>query len=57
MSWPPDHTGWRLLCQTNPLNVGINSTWTTVANSTTTNLMVLPVDPVNPTVFYKLVYP
>ena len=60
LSWPSDHTGWRLLVQTNNLGGGISvntNDWTTVANSQQTNQVVLPVNPTLPAAFYRLVYP
>ena len=30
LTWPTDHTGWRLQSQTNSLNVGINTNWVEV---------------------------
>jgi hypothetical protein len=60
LSWLADHTGWRLLVQTNNLAVGISSNtndWTTVAGSSTTNQMSITIDPTKPTEFYRLVYP
>lgn len=56
-SWPGDHTGWRLEGQTNSVNVGLRDNWVTVAGSGTTNRVVVPVNPANGTVFYRLVYP
>jgi fibronectin-binding autotransporter adhesin len=57
LSWPLDHTGWTLQAQTNALNVGLTSTWATVGGSTTTNQVIVPVNPANPTVFYRLALP
>jgi hypothetical protein len=57
LSWPQDHTGWRLLSQTNTLSVGINTNWVTVAGSTATNQVVIPINITNGSVFYRLVYP
>ena len=59
-SWPADHTGWRLLVQTNHLANGLSSDtndWGTVANSQQTNQMVVPTSPSQPVEFYRLVYP
>jgi hypothetical protein len=53
LSWPTDHTGYRLETQTNSL--GTN--WFTVAGSTATNAMILPVTKTNSSVFFRLVYP
>jgi autotransporter-associated beta strand protein len=60
LDWPATHTGWRLLMQTNNLASGISSNtndWGAVANSQQTNQMILPVNPSQPAVFYRLVYP
>ena len=60
LQWPADHTGWRLLAQTNNLLSGISSNtndWTTVSGSAATNQVSIPVDPAKPTEFYRLVYP
>jgi autotransporter-associated beta strand protein len=60
LSWPADHTGWRLIMQTNSLSVGLNSNtndWTTVPGSTGFNATNLTINPAVPTVFYRLVYP
>jgi autotransporter-associated beta strand protein len=57
LSWPTDHTGWRLLAQTNSRNLGNPSTWFTWPGSATTNFMAVPVNTTNPSVFFRLVYP
>ena len=60
LSWPSDHTGWRLLLQTNHLAQGISTNtndWTTVSGSAGTNQVNLTIDPTKPTEFYRLVYP
>lgn len=60
LSWPADHTGWRLLVQTNHLSLGISANtndWATVASSQTTNEVTLPLDMTIPSEFYRLVYP
>jgi hypothetical protein len=51
LSWPV--AGGRLQVQTNSLS----STWLDVPNSTTTNRIVVPVDPTNASVFYRLAVP
>ena len=56
LSWPTDHTGYTLQAQTNSLSVGINTNWVDVPASTTTNQVVFPVNPANPSVFYRLYY-
>jgi autotransporter-associated beta strand protein len=57
LSWPSDHTGWSLQTQTNVLGVGLNTNWVTVAGSTTTNAVSIPISPANPAVFFRLQYP
>jgi len=58
--WPADHTGWRLLVQTNNLAAGVSpntNDWTTVAGSAATNQVSIPINPANRNEFYRLVYP
>jgi autotransporter-associated beta strand protein len=60
LAWPADHTGWRLLTQTNNLANGISvniNDWSTVPGSQQTNQVLLPIDPALPAEFYRLVYP
>jgi fibronectin-binding autotransporter adhesin len=58
LSWPSDHTGWRLLEQTNPVTVGlINNTnnWFEITNAASTNQISVPVT--NGTSFFRMIYP
>lgn len=57
LSWPEDHTGWRLEAQTNQLTVGVGTNWFTIPSSNTTNLMQFPIVPAHGSVFYRLAYP
>jgi fibronectin-binding autotransporter adhesin len=57
LSWPADRTGWTLQAQTNSLAVGLANNWANVAGSTTTNQVIVPINPANPTVFYRLTLP
>jgi hypothetical protein len=57
LSWPADHAGWRLVCQTNDLSTGLANTWITVPGSTSTTSLPIQIDSANPTVFYQLVFP
>jgi autotransporter-associated beta strand protein len=59
LSWPSDHTGWRLTIQTNALTIGLRqtNTWYTVPGSTTTNAITVPIDKNQPTIIYRLTYP
>jgi hypothetical protein len=55
LNWPADHTGWRLMMNTNSL---ANPTgWATVSGSMTTNQMWLPIDMTQSNVFFRLIYP
>jgi fibronectin-binding autotransporter adhesin len=59
-SWPADHLGWRLLVQTNHLNLGISTNlgdWGTVPGSTTNTSETIPIDSKKPSEFYRLTYP
>ena len=57
LSWPADHTGWRLQVQTNALDTGLSTNWTDVAGSTIVNSMSFPIDTKSPAVFYQMTYP
>ena len=60
LNWPSDHTGWRLLIQTNNLQNGVSSNtndWATVANSSNTNQVFVPIVITNGSEFYRMVYP
>jgi autotransporter-associated beta strand protein len=54
LSWPSDHTGWRLQVQTNGLDLG---NWQPWPGSMNTNSVFVPIDPLNPSVFFRLIYP
>ena len=56
ISWPADHTGWRLEAQTNALNIGLSTNWFPVPDSTSTNRVVLSIDPATGTVYYRLAH-
>lgn len=57
LSWPFDHTGWRLQMQTNVLNQGLGTNWITVAGSTNANQISVPLKADSGSVFFRLVYP
>ena len=57
LSWPADHIGWLLQAQTNTVKVGISTNWFTVTGSGSTNKVVIPINLVNGTVFYRLMFP
>jgi hypothetical protein len=57
LSWPADHTGWRLQSQTNMFGLGLGTNWTTVANSTNVNQVNSAVNTSNGSVFFRMIYP
>jgi hypothetical protein len=60
LSWPPDHTGWRLLVQTNPPGAGLNTntnSWFLVPGSTSVNSESIPINHSAGSVFYRMAYP
>jgi fibronectin-binding autotransporter adhesin len=57
LQWPDTHKGWTLQGQTNALNVGLSGTWFNVTGSELTNQVFIPINPANPTVFYRLHLP
>ena len=54
LTWPLSHLGWTLQAQTNSSAAGLGTNWMDVANSATTNSVVIPMDPGNASVFYRL---
>ena len=57
LSWPADHTGWRLQVQTNSLSGGLGNTWTDVPGTASANTYNATINPANGSVFYRMVYP
>jgi hypothetical protein len=60
LTWGPDCLGYRLLVQTNNLNLGVSGNsndWATVTGSTATNTMAIPIVSTNLNEYYRLVYP
>ncbi len=57
LTWPSDHTGWRLQVQTNTLAAGLGTNWVTVPGSTNVNTVTAPIVQANGSVFYRMVYP
>jgi hypothetical protein len=54
LTWPPDHTGWRLQEQINSL---IGTNWVDIAGATNVNSLNLPITTTNRSAFFRLVYP
>ncbi|HEV2692008.1 MAG TPA: autotransporter-associated beta strand repeat-containing protein, partial [Verrucomicrobiae bacterium] len=57
LTWPADHTGYRLQVQTNSLANGLRTNWVDVAGSTSVNTTNFTINPTIGTVFYRLIYP
>jgi len=57
LSWPADRKGWRLQVQTNSLNSGLGTIWYDWPNSTNLTSVSMPLNPANPSVFLRMVYP
>jgi fibronectin-binding autotransporter adhesin len=57
LTWPLDHTGYRLQSQTNSLAVGLKTNWVDVTGANLTNQVVIPVNATSGSVFYRLIYP
>jgi autotransporter-associated beta strand protein len=53
LAWPADHLGWRLQAQTN----GLGTNWFDVAGANLTNSVIVPINPANGSVFFRLVSP
>ena len=54
LSWPADHTGWRLQTQTATL---VPEGWSDVAGSRQTNFCTVPMNQTGPSVFFRLAWP
>ena len=57
LSWPVDHTGYRLQAQTNSLSNGLGTNWATIPGSASVNSTNFTINPANGSVFYRLIYP
>jgi autotransporter-associated beta strand protein len=57
LSWPSDHTGWKLQAQTNTVSVGLGANWVTIPGTDTVNHFTNTINPANGSVFYRLVSP
>jgi autotransporter-associated beta strand protein len=57
INWPVSYQGWVLQAQTNSLSKGLSTNWVDVPNSANVTSVNMPINPANPTVFYRLRYP
>ncbi len=54
ISWPAGYLGWILQSQTNALTKGLGTNWVDVPGTAAVTSTNLPIDPANPTMFYRL---
>jgi len=60
ISWPTNQIGWRLLTQTNHLSTGVSrntNDWGTVAGSSLTNQVSIPIPGASSAGYFRLTYP
>jgi len=55
LSWPADHLGWTL--QTNSLGLANSNNWFPYPGSISLTNVVIPIDPKQPEIFYRLMHP
>jgi autotransporter-associated beta strand protein len=56
VTWPDTHLGWYLQSQTNAINVGLSNNWTDVLGSETNTSITIPVNALDPAVFFRMVH-
>jgi len=57
LDWPADHLGWQLQAQADDLAGGLGTNWVEVSGSDQTNQTMLPLNPTNGAVFFRLKRP
>jgi hypothetical protein len=60
LNWGLDRLGYRLMMQTNNLNLGVSGNpndWATVPGSAATNAIAIPIITTNLDEYYRLIYP
>ena len=55
LSWPQDHTGWRL--QSNAVGIANSNFWFDYPGATQTNQVGIPIDSTKTNVFFRMVLP
>jgi autotransporter-associated beta strand protein len=56
LAWPDSYKGWTLQGQTNVPVEGLTTNWFDVPESAATNRVLIPINPANGSVFYRLSY-
>ncbi len=54
LQWPQNHTGWTL--QSNSMSLSNPNDWFAVPGSTTTNKVIITINPAQTNVFYRMTY-
>ena len=57
LTWPADHTGYHLQVQTNTLSTGLSTNWANWPGAEATNQETIPINTINGSVFFRLLYP
>jgi hypothetical protein len=59
LSWPQDHTGWRLQAQTNSFGQGLGTNWFDISSNlvVNTNVYSVSIGTLNGGVFFRMIYP
>ena len=56
ISWPPDHAGWSLQMQSNPLEQGLGTNWITLPGTNLTNYYGCPISLAGGSVYFRLIF-
>jgi hypothetical protein len=57
VGWPADHIGWWLQMQTNSIDEGLGTNWLNVSGSEATNQISIPINTLNGSAFFRLIFP
>jgi autotransporter-associated beta strand protein len=57
LTWPEDHLGWILQSETNAASIGLGTNFVDVAGSSASTNAIFTINPLNPTVFFRLRHP
>jgi hypothetical protein len=55
LAWPPPYLGYVLQAQTNSVRTGLSNNWVNVSGSASVTNMMMPINPANGCVFYRLI--
>jgi hypothetical protein len=57
LTWPADHTGWRLQAQTNNLGTGLGTNWISLDSTRNANTQTVVLNGNPGCIFFRLIYP